>query len=74
MALTNISLPFLLFFKIFLMWTIFKVLIEFVTILLLLFVLWFFGGEAHGIASLPPASEGEVLTTELPGNPPVSFL
>ena len=43
------------------MWTILKVLIEFVTILLLLFMFWFFGGEAPVIlASSPPALEGEV--------------
>ena len=37
-----------LFFKIFLMWTIFKVFIEFVTTLLLFYVL-FFGPKARGV-------------------------
>ena len=57
----------------FLMWTIFKVFVEFVTILLL-FMFWFFGHEAcwiltpwPGIQSVPPALEGKVLTTGLPG-------
>ena len=57
------------------MWTILKVFIEFVTILLLFYVLvYFFGYEACGILSprpgikpAPPALEGEVLTTELTG-------
>ena len=31
------------------MWTIFEVFIEFVTTLLLFFMLWFFGHEACGI-------------------------
>ena len=35
--------------KIFLMWTIFEVFIEFVTTLLLFFMLWFFGHEARRI-------------------------
>ena len=55
------------------MWTIFKVLIEFVTILLLFYVL-FFGPEAcglltprPGIEPTPAALEGEVLTTGPPG-------
>ena len=34
------------------MWTILKVFLEFVTILLLLFESWFFGGKARG--PLPP--------------------
>ena len=65
---------------------IFKVFIEFVTVLLLYFVtilllqywvffmFWFFGHEACGILATqpgieptPPALEGEVLTTGLPG-------
>ena len=61
------------FFKISLMWTIFKVFIDFVTILLLFYV-WFFGRDAcgilvprPGIKPAPPALEGEVLTTEPPG-------
>ena len=57
----------ILFF--FLMWTIFKVFIQFVTILFL-FCVWFFGHEAcgllasqTGIEPTSPALEGEVLTT-----------
>ena len=55
------------------MWTIFKVFIEFVTILLLF---WFFGCKACGIPipaprpgmePAPPVLEGEVLTTGPPG-------
>ena len=61
------------------MWTIFKVFTEFDTILLLVFfvfffMFWFFGCEACGILApqpgvepTPPALEGEVLTTGLPG-------
>ena len=56
------------------MWTIFKVFIEFVTILLLCYVFGFFWPEACGILAprpgiepAPPALEGEVLTTGLPG-------
>ena len=55
------------------MWAIFKVFIEFVTILLL-FTSWFFGPEAceilapwPGIEPTPFAAEGEVLTTGPPG-------
>ena len=51
------------------MWTILKVFIEFVTLLLLFYVLSF-GLEVHGILALqagikpaPPASKGEVLTS-----------
>ena len=54
------------------MWTIFKVFVEFVTILLLFFVLDF-GLKATeildprpGIEPTPPALEGEVLTPEPP--------
>ena len=50
-----------------------KVFIEFVTILLLLFMFWFFVHKACGILApwagiepLPSALEGEVLTTESP--------
>ena len=50
------------------MWAIFKVFVEFVTILFLLFVSWFLGREAWGILdpqprfeTAPPALEGEVL-------------
>ena len=56
------------------MWTIFKVFTEFVTILLLFYAFWFFRREAceilalrPGIEPAPPALEGEVLTTGLPG-------
>ena len=56
------------------MWTIFfKVLIEFVTILLLFYIFWVFGHEAHeilssqlGIETAPSALEGEVLPTGPP--------
>ena len=54
------------------MWTIFKVFVEFVTILLLFYVLDF-GLKATeildprpGIEPTPPALEGEVLTPEPP--------
>ena len=57
-----------------LMWTIFKVFIECVTVLLLLFMLCFFGHKACGILAPQPGSkpalpalEGEVLTTGPPG-------
>ena len=57
----------------FLMWTIFKVFIEFVTILLPFYVL-VFGPKACGILALrpgiepaPPALEGEILTRGPPG-------
>ena len=56
-----------IFFHDFLMWTIFKVLIEFVTIF---FLFWFFGHKARGILvsqlgikPAPPAWAGKVLTT-----------
>ena len=56
------------------MWTVFKVFIEFVTILLLFYVFWFFGPEACGTLAPQPGIEparlvleGEVLTTALPG-------
>ena len=65
--------------KIFLMWTTFKVFIEFVTILLL-FIFWYFGCEACGIlAPWPgiehthPALEDRVLNTGWPGKPPLDF-
>ena len=55
------------------MWTIFKVFIEFVILLLLLFMFWFLGQEACGIFALwpeikpiSPAMEGKVLTTGPP--------
>ena len=56
------------------MWTVFKVFIEFVTILLLFYVLVFFGHNAceilapqPGIEPTSPVMEGEVLTTGPPG-------
>ena len=61
------------FFYIFLMWTIFKVFIEFVSILFLFNVL-VFGCKVYGILApwpgiepAPLALEGEVLTTGPPG-------
>ena len=69
---------FLLFLKSFLMWTIFKVFVEFVIILFLFYVLIFFGHEVsvegpHPLTPHPnrdgpltPALEGKVLT---PGSP-----
>ena len=55
------------FIKFFLIWIIFKVFIEFVTMLLLFYVL-FFGQEACGIIApgpgikpIPPALDGEAL-------------
>ena len=55
----------------------FKVFIEFVTILLLFLCFDFFGCKACGILApqpgiepTPPAVEGEVLTTGLPGKSP----
>ena len=68
-----------LFFKIFLMWIIFKVFIEFFMVLLPLFyiniyIYGFYGHEAcgilapqPGIESTPSALEGKVLTTGLSG-------
>ena len=60
-------------FFFFLMWTIFKVFIKLVTILLLFYVLGFWR-EAYGILAprpviepTPPALEGKVLTTGPPG-------
>ena len=67
------------------MWTIFKVFIEFVTILLLSFLFtyffWFlFGREAcgilvpePGIKPASPALEGRVLTTGPPRESPEEF-
>ena len=64
-----------MFVLIFLMWTIFKVFIEFATILLLFYVFVFLGHEACGILApqpgikpVPPTLEGEVLTTRMLGN------
>ena len=65
-----------LFKDFFLMWTIFKVFIEFIIILLLFYVFGFFGHEACGILAswsvikpAPLALEGKVLTTGLWGSP-----
>ena len=66
----------LFFFKIFfLMWTILKVFIELVTVLLLFYVL-VFGCEACGILApgpgiepAPPALEGEVLPLDCQESP-----
>ena len=64
------------FLRFILMWIIFNVFIEFVTVLFLYYV-WggFFGHEACGILArwrgtklTPPALEGKVLTTGPPGN------
>ena len=64
----------MLFLKIFLMWTICKFFIEFVTILLLFHVLVFsperhmrFNLSSYGIKPILPASKNEVLTTGRPG-------
>ena len=62
-----------LFFFFFFMWTIFKAFIEFVTILLLLYVLVFWTGDMWNLATRPgiepaiPALEAKVLTTRPPG-------
>ena len=63
------------FFLSFFMRTIFKVFIEFVTILFLFYVVGFFFGQEAGeilvpqpqIEPIPPALEAEVLTTRPPG-------
>ena len=75
--LETLLLSILFFF--FLMWTIFKVFIEFVTILFPFHILDFFGREACGILAaqpgVKPASptlEGEVLTTGPAGKSPCS--
>ena len=63
--------------KDFLMWTIFKVFIEFVTLYYFFLCFVFFGQEACGVLALwpgiepaPPALEGKVLTTGPPGKSP----
>ena len=60
-----------LFKKYFLIWAIFKDFIEFVTILFLVFlffnVLIFWPQGMWDFSSAPPALEGKVLTTTLPG-------
>ena len=60
-------------FVFFLLWTTFKIFIEFVTTLHLFYVFWLFGPKAceilppqAGIEFIPPALEGEVPTTESP--------
>ena len=71
----------ILFFKVclFLIWTIFKVFIEFVTILLLFYVLAFWPPVMWNQSQLPgtepasPALEGEVLTTRPPGKSLIHF-
>ena len=69
----NLSLN-IIFFRFFLCGPFFKVFIAFVTILLLFYVLVFFGPEACGILApgpgiepVLPALEPEVLTTGPPG-------
>lgn len=56
------------------MWTIFKVFIEFFTVLLMFYVFGFFDHEAGGILApqpgikpSPSALEGNILTTGPPG-------
>ena len=62
------------FKEFFLMWTIFKVFIEFFTVLLMFYVFGFFGHEAGGILApqpgikpSPSAVESNILTTGPPG-------
>ena len=62
------------------MWIIFKVFIEFVTILLLVYVVSFFDFEAYGILvsrpeiePAPAVLEGKVLTPGPPGNSPANI-
>ena len=66
------------FFKSFLMWTIFKVFMESITILLLFFGFWSFSTRhvrsqhplpRPGIEPVPHALEGEVPTTDCQGSP-----
>ena len=73
-AVLDSSPSVMLFLKIFLMWTICKFFIEFVTILLLFHVLVFsperhmrFNLSSYGIKPILPASKNEVLTTGRPG-------
>ena len=61
----------------FLMWTILKVFIEFVTIFCFCFMFWFFGHKACGILApwpgiepAPPTVKGEVLISGPPGKSP----
>ena len=64
----------------FLVWTIFKVFNELVTVLLLLFMFWFFGHEAYGIlapnqgSNLHPCMGRQILTTGPPGKSFTCFL
>ena len=46
------------------MWTIFKAFIKLVTILLLMFMFWFFGEEARGIFAPQPGIEPATPCTE----------
>ena len=62
------------------MWTAFKVFIEFVIILLLLYVSWVFGHGACGIVvpqpgieTASPPLEGKALTADPPGKPPMDY-
>ena len=66
---TATKVSFLKKFFFFLMWTIFKDFIEFVTILLVFFfnVLIFRPQGMWDLSSSPPALEGKVLTITLPG-------
>ena len=63
------------------MWAIFKVFVEFVTLLLLFYALVFFDPKAcgilvpqPGIKPTTPALEGEALTTGPPGKAPIGRL
>ena len=65
--------PSIFFFKDFLMWTIFKVFIELVTVLPLFYAFWFSDHKACWILApwpmvepVPPILEGEILTTGPP--------
>ena len=75
-SLPVIGKMFLIFKIFFLCGSLLKVFLELVT-KLLLFMFWFFGQEAcrilaplPGIKLVPPALNGEVLTTGLPGRSP----
>ena len=63
-----------------LMWTIFKVFVEYVNMLPLLLTFLFFGREACGVlvprlrVTPSPHLEGKVLTTGLPGSPKTPLL
>ena len=82
-ALDTVLSSFFLFFppflKIFLLWAIFKVFIEFITILLLFYVLIFWPQACGILAPQPgikpssPALEGKVITTGPPGKSHAEF-